>query len=101
MFGQVATEGQIFWYGRPAEAPKLLDGDELNSEVRRRQTSAYDQLSLVQEMMMKHIVSLTELVGDQSSSPADFQISDYLQQTCHLKDSCAVHSHMLKPWLKA
>ena len=52
-------------------------------------------------MMMKHIVSLTELVGDQSSSPADFQISDYLQQTCHLKDSCAVHIHMMKTWLKA
>ena len=85
----------MFWSGRPAEAPRLFDRDEvLNSEVRRRQASTYEQLSGLQGSMMQHIALLTELVGDQSLSPAHFQISDYLQHTCHLKDSCAMHLHI-------
>ena len=91
----------MFWHGRPAEAPKLLDRDEvLNSEVRRRQASACEQLSGLPEILMAHIASLTALVGDQSLSTAHIQISDYLQHTCHLKDNCAMHIHRDLPTSK-
>jgi hypothetical protein len=46
-----------------------------------------------QSIQLVLIALLTELVGDQSLSPARFQFSDSLQHTCHLKDRCAMHIH--------
>ena len=64
MFGQVVTEGQIVWYNRPAHAPRLLGREELvNAEVKRRQSSAYMQLSILDENMMKYMDAMKELVG--------------------------------------
>ena len=90
--GQVVTEDQIFWFGRPAHAPRMFDREDLlNAEVKRHQSDAYQELSLLQKQMTEDLASLSELVGDRDLSPAHPKIADIRQLTCRLKESCAVH----------
>ena len=52
LFSQIGTEDQMYWFGRPAHAPRIFDHEGvLSAKVKRQQSIAYAELSALQNKL--------------------------------------------------